>query len=558
MNSELLQKLAKAQTDEERSWIVTESFLLTLSPELAAAVWAAVVPHWFNAEILAALCPELQTQSSQLYTELQALPFVEEFPDRGHNVHDLTRNLMLKHLRLEPRDEFITLSQRAVEYFGSSNEQPETQIEWLYHLVVVDSEWKGSELWDLAQNWDNNFRVAELESLITALLEQIAAERVATPAKAEVYYWAGKAKFRVYRATEALELYEASLAFYRDTGSRWGEANTLRAIGDVLQFLDRRTEALECYEAALAFYRDIGARLGEANTLVEIGDVLQFLKRSTEALERYEAALAFYRNIGARLGEANTLKAIGDVLQFLDRRTEALERYEASLAFYRDIGDRLGEANTLKAIGDVLQFLKRSTEALERYEAALAFYRDIGDRLGEANTLKAIGDVLQFLDRRTEALERYEASLAFYRDIGDRLGEANTLRAIGDVLQFLKRSTEALERYEAALAFYRDIGARLGEANTLIAIGILQENLTLGLEYCQAALELYTQIGDKYSQSRNLIYFTSEILLKLGRQKEAVDALNCAIELAREIHYQIFVEDATAKLQEIQENHEFH
>ncbi|MFN6475424.1 tetratricopeptide repeat protein [Nostoc sp. DedQUE07] len=318
MNHELLQKLAKAQTDEERSWIVTESLLSTLSPELAAAVWAVVVPHWFNAEILAALRPELLSTSSQLYTELQALPFVEEFPDRGHNVHDLTRNLMLKHLRQERRDEFITLSQRAVEYFGSTNEQPETQIEWLYHLIVVDQEWEGGELWDLAQNWDNNFRVAELESLITALLEQVAAEQVATPAKAEVYYWAGKAKFRVYRATEALEL------------------------------------------------------------------------------------------------------------------------------------------------------------------------------------------------------------------------------------------------YEAALAFYRDIGARLGEANTLQAIGILQENLTLGLEYCQAALELYTQIGTKYSQSRNLIYFTSEILLKLGRQKEAVDALNRAIDIAREIPYQIFVEDATAKLREIQENHDFH
>ncbi|MBN3942569.1 tetratricopeptide repeat protein, partial [Nostoc sp. NMS9] len=158
----------------------------------------------------------------------------------------------------------------------------------------------------------------------------------------------------------------------------------------------------------------------------------------------------------------------------------------------------------------------------------------------------------------TEALERYETALAFYREIGARLGEANTLIAIGDVLQFLKRSTEALERYETALAFYREIGDRLGEANTLQAIGILQENLTLGLEYCEVALELYTQIGDKYSQSRNLIYFTSEILLKLGRQKEAVDALNRAIDLARKIPYEIFVEDAIAKLQEIQENHEFH
>ncbi|BAY45190.1 hypothetical protein SAMD00079811_27920 [Scytonema sp. HK-05] len=40
----------------------------------------------------------------------------------------------------------------------------------------------------------------------------------------------------------------------------------------------RSPEALERYEQALAFYRDIGARLGEANTLQAIGDVLQFQK----------------------------------------------------------------------------------------------------------------------------------------------------------------------------------------------------------------------------------------------------------------------------------------
>ncbi|WP_233153766.1 hypothetical protein [Scytonema sp. HK-05] len=48
----------------------------------------------------------------------------------------------------------------------------------------------------------------------------------------------------------------------------------------------RSPEALERYEQALAFYRDIGVRsaappehrLGEANTLKAIGDVLQFQK----------------------------------------------------------------------------------------------------------------------------------------------------------------------------------------------------------------------------------------------------------------------------------------
>ncbi|MEH2231351.1 MAG: tetratricopeptide repeat protein, partial [Nostoc sp.] len=164
---------------------------------------------------------------------------------------------------------------------------------------------------------------------------------------------------------------------------------------------------------------------------------------------------------------------------------------------------------------------------------------------------KAIGDVLQFLDRRDQALERYETALSFFRDIGDRLGEANTLRAIGNVLQFLKRSDEALERYETALSFYRDIGDRLGEANTLIAIGKLQENPQQRLEYFQQAQNLYIQIGDIYSQSRNLAYFLANAQLNMGDSEAAINSLTHAAELATSINYAPFQEYAQTRIAEI-------
>ncbi|MEG4289246.1 tetratricopeptide repeat protein, partial [Microcoleus sp. D2B6] len=176
----------------------------------------------------------------------------------------------------------------------------------------------------------------------------------------------------------------------RAKGSVWEEANTLQAIGDVLQFLDRRDEALERYDKALKLYEQVGDNLGKANTLQAIGDVLQFLKRCDEALERYDTALKLYEQVGSNLGKANTLQAIGDVLQFLKRCDEALERYDTALKLYEQVGSNLGKANTLQAIGDVLQFLKRCDEALERYDTALKLYEQVGSNLGKANTLKAI------------------------------------------------------------------------------------------------------------------------------------------------------------------------
>jgi tetratricopeptide (TPR) repeat protein len=340
------------------------------------------------------------------------------------------------------------------------------------------------------------------------------------------------------QSREALGNYEQALTIYREVGDRLGEANTLKAQGDVLQFLKQSREALGNYEQALTIYREVGDRLGEANTLKAQGDVLQFLDQRREALGNYEQALTIYREVGARLGEANTLKAQGDVLQFLKQSREALGNYEQALTIYREVGARLGEANTLKAQGDVLQFLKQSREALGNYEQALTIYREVGDRLGEANTLKAQGDVLQFLDQRREALGNYEQALTIYREVGDRLGEANTLKAQGDVLQFLKQSREALGNYEQALTIYREVGARLGEANTLQGIGVLQESAEESLAAFLAAQEIYLDIGDSYSQGRNLVLFLGPVYGLLGRVDEARTAFQQAAEIGAAIGFE--------------------
>jgi tetratricopeptide (TPR) repeat protein len=195
----------------------------------------------------------------------------------------------------------------------------------------------------------------------------------------------------------------------------WGEANTLKAIGDVLQFLDQSQEALNRYQTALTIYRQVGDRLGEANTLQAIGDVLQFLKQSQEALNRYQTALTIYRQVGARLGEANTLKAIGDVLQFLKQSQEALNRYQTALTIYRQVGARLGEANTLQAIGD----LEVDPQiGLQRVQAAMNIYTDIGDQYSQARILAtSFAPLYLKLNQPFQAQRSYEQALQYFEKI---------------------------------------------------------------------------------------------------------------------------------------------
>ena len=127
---------------------------------------------------------------------------------------------------------------------------------------------------------------------------------------------------------------------------------------------------------------------------------------------------------------------------------------------------------------------------------------------------------------------------------------SDLLKVYGDVLQFLKRSDEALQRYETALSFYRDTGSRLGEANILQEFGKLQENPQQALEYLQQAQNLYIQIGDIYSQSRNLL-FIANVQLNMGDSNAAINSLTHAAELATTINYAPFQEYAQTRIAKI-------
>jgi tetratricopeptide (TPR) repeat protein len=180
----------------------------------------------------------------------------------------------------------------------------------------------------------------------------------------------------------------------------------------------RNLVLLKAGEQALEAARSAGARLGEANTLQAIADVLQFKKRSDEALVNYEQAMLIYREVGARLGEANTLQAIADVLQFKKRSDEALVNYEQAMLIYREVGDRLGEANTLKAIGLLLSKQGDHRKAVPMVEQSLKIYRDIGDRYSQATALQNLAVLYNQTGRVKEGFALGQEATEIFTELG--------------------------------------------------------------------------------------------------------------------------------------------
>jgi tetratricopeptide (TPR) repeat protein len=162
--------------------------------------------------------------------------------------------------------------------------------------------------------------------------------------------------------------------------------------------------AREAYEAALPLYRAIGNRLGEANVLRATGDLRVRMEDLAGAREAYEAALPLYHAIGERLGEAHALQASGDLRVRMEDLAGAREAYAGALSLYRAISERRGEANVLRATGDLRVRMEDLAGAREAYAGALSLYRALEDRLGEANALRGIGRLLALEGRPSPEL----------------------------------------------------------------------------------------------------------------------------------------------------------
>jgi len=524
MPDDFLTRLRAAKTADERDWIVTEDLLNTLSPDLRSLTWAAAIPHWFDADILAALRPELKDRATQLYADLQTLPFVEVFPERGHNIHELTRRLMLDHLWRDNPDEFRALSARAAEFFAGTDEISR-QVESIYHLIVAEPEKGADAVWSFGAVLNDAFRFAELESFVATLFEQVNANRAIGRTRALALFFKGLSDQKAYRMADSLNAFERALA---DVGQdQQLHANVLQAMGDVQQFRADRDTALASYAQALELFRAVGDRLGEANVLQAMGDVQQFRKEMNTALASYAQALELFRAVGDRLGEANVLKAMGDVQQFRADRDTALASYAQALELFRAVGSKLGEANVLKAMGDVQQFRADRDTALASYAQALELFRAVGDRLGEANVLQAMGDVQQFRKEMNTALASYAQALELFRAVGSKLGEANVHLALGDERVSQKDFEKAIEFYGVAQCLYEETDAKYNQSLNLVRIADVYSKQK-SYEQAITHLRRATDISPWWANAWNSLGNTLE---SLKRYEEAIAAFSHAIEL---------------------------
>ncbi len=376
MSEDIFDKLEAAGSEAERDWLLLEMVLQTLEPAVQAAVWAAAVPHWFDAPYLAALVEETAVDPA-VFAALTELSFVELFPGRGYNVHERTRALLLDKLWRDDRSQYRELSRRAATYC-TGQDQAETawRVETIYHRLLAGDPDAPDEFSGQGIDWYNAFAYDKVETLINPVLTAVQNGRLSGDIAAWAYYWQGSLDIIYSRNHEAKTHLERALSYHVEDQAV--QANCIQALGDVHVMLAEYEAARGRYEAALPIYEGIGDRLGQANTILNLGYVHRNLEEYDQAREKFELARKLYHSFGGLLGEANVLLALGDLDRFETRWGDAKEKYTQTLTYYQRTGMVFNIALAYQRLGHAEKGAGNMKAAQQYYEQALDLFTQIG------------------------------------------------------------------------------------------------------------------------------------------------------------------------------------
>ncbi|WP_428952076.1 BTAD domain-containing putative transcriptional regulator [Streptomyces sp. cg35] len=130
-------------------------------------------------------------------------------------------------------------------------------------------------------------------------------------------------------ASEAL--FAQALAGFRETGDRWGMANSLDQLGMYADWRGERTRALELIDEALHYARELAAPEETSDLLCRRGAVLLRSGAYEEATADFTRAGELARVAGAPEKVAGALWGMGDAARLSGDTARAREHYEAAL-----------------------------------------------------------------------------------------------------------------------------------------------------------------------------------------------------------------------------------
>ncbi|MBN1661477.1 MAG: tetratricopeptide repeat protein, partial [Anaerolineae bacterium] len=281
-------------------------------------------------------------------------------------------------------------------------------------------------------------------SMIEASLDGL--ERIGPPVEtALACATLGRAYYRQGEFLQARGYLDASVKTYRTTGDRWGLAQALNDLANVLvSDSDEYDQGRRCYEESLSLSRETGDQSGVARALLNLGAIEFALHHTPEAESLYEQAAAISREIGDRRNLAIALSNLGH----LAYRNGAYERAAAlvheSLDIKQESGDRYSILFSVMYLGNIACKTGQIQEARQWYDQVLRLASAMGSAHLSACGLECVARLCIALGELTQAVEMLQLALKHAGTDGELIDEINKLLA--ELEQQIPEETMAASR----------------------------------------------------------------------------------------------------------------
>ncbi len=274
-------------------WIYDLMLSRLPEPQRTAANYGPLLRHFNQGALMNAL--DLKMDDATFH-QFVGRSFVKRVGVGDYKFHETVRQVQRATLYASGDPKVIEVHQRAAQFYDNSD--GEGRRDRLYHLSIAESSstlemWKGAlgqAAFDFEHEWWNE--------LLEAMETPSAQKNLTIEQRANVLLY--RMQWHYYHLEEldeGLRKGKIALELFRAVGDRLGEANTLRAIGDVQRFRKENDAALESYRQALELFRAVGDRVGPTNIYWRLGRMLADNGNVQQAIPLIEQAVAFVEEI---------------------------------------------------------------------------------------------------------------------------------------------------------------------------------------------------------------------------------------------------------------------
>ena len=263
---------------------------------------------------------------------------------------------------------------------------------------------------------------------------------------------------------------------------------------------DARRAVDEHLVRALVLFKRSGNRFGEAETLNALGIGYGRLGQTADAAQQYRAAAELRRAVGNRRGVATSLRNLANIEAMTGDFDAAASHLDEARALHAELGDRDGLAAIDNELGLLAEERGDYPAALGHYRDALQTWRQLGDPHGTAQALNNIGFANYQLGAYDDAQVYWQQAADAYAQLGSATGRIRTDQNLGLLAMARGRWSQARALLEASLADAQRqqmVEEAAVSHRNLAELELWQGHVARALEQAARAEELFRQREDQ-------------------------------------------------------------